>query len=116
MCPIGSNIDVATSQSAHFYQLVKFIIGPKGLVIAPFRFLRTLLPIGQVYYRSEMTSYCTISYFTSPLAKIKFGRGVVYQNPVDCEATPGTLSYLACDTRDLVFLYQNTPRDHYPAA
>ena len=28
----------------------------------------------------------------------------------------GTLSYLACDIRDLVLLYQNTPRDHYPAA
>ena len=28
----------------------------------------------------------------------------------------GTLSYLACDTRDIVLLYQNTPRDHYPAA
>ena len=28
----------------------------------------------------------------------------------------GTLSYLVCDTRDLVLQYQNTPRDHYPAA
>ena len=28
----------------------------------------------------------------------------------------GTLSYLACDTGDLVLLYQNTPRDNYPAA
>ena len=26
---------------AQFYELVKFIIGPKGLVIAPFRFLRS---------------------------------------------------------------------------
>ena len=28
----------------------------------------------------------------------------------------GTLNYLACDTRDLVLPYQNTIRDHYPAA
>ena len=28
----------------------------------------------------------------------------------------GTLSYLAYDARDLVLLYQNTPRYHYPAA
>ena len=27
----------------------------------------------------------------------------------------GTLSYLACDTSDLVLLYQSTTRDHYPA-
>ena len=26
---------------AHFYELVKFIIGPEVLVIAPFRFLRS---------------------------------------------------------------------------
>ena len=28
----------------------------------------------------------------------------------------GTPSYHACGTRYLVLLYQNTPRDHYPAA
>ena len=28
----------------------------------------------------------------------------------------GNLSYLAYDTTDLVLLYQNTPRDHYPEA
>ena len=30
-----------TQKFAHFNELVKFIIGPKGLVIAPFRFLRS---------------------------------------------------------------------------
>ena len=28
----------------------------------------------------------------------------------------GTLSYLACEMRDLILLYQNKPRYHYPAA
>ena len=34
---------------AHFYELVKFIIGPKVLFIAPFRFLRSNIFFGFVW-------------------------------------------------------------------